>query len=93
MVGLGDVDNTADANKPVSSATQSALNLKGPLASPSFTRTVTGITKAIFGLGNVDNTADAIKPSSSAVQGALDGKPDKLNTSTQQMMLIQSLAT
>ncbi len=40
-VGLGNVDNTSDANKPVSTATQTALNLKAPLASPTFTGTVT----------------------------------------------------
>ncbi len=28
QVGLGNVDNTADANKPISTATQTALNLK-----------------------------------------------------------------
>jgi hypothetical protein len=36
-VGLGNVDNTSDANKPVSTATQTALDLKAPLASPAFT--------------------------------------------------------
>jgi hypothetical protein len=41
MVGLGNVDNTSDANKPVSSATQTALNLKANLASPTFTGTPT----------------------------------------------------
>ena len=40
-VGLGNVDNTSDANKPVSSATQTALDLKSNLASPTFTGTVT----------------------------------------------------
>ena len=40
-VGLGNVDNTNDANKPVSTATQNALNLKANLASPTFTGTVT----------------------------------------------------
>ena len=40
-VGLGNVDNTSDVNKPVSTATQTALNLKAPLASPTFTGTVT----------------------------------------------------
>jgi hypothetical protein len=46
MVGLGNVDNTSDANKPVSTATQTALNLKANLASPTFTGTVnfTGAT-------------------------------------------------
>ena len=53
MVGLSNVDNTTDALKPVSTATQTALNLKAPLASPTFTGTldfsgaiVTGITLA-----------------------------------------------
>jgi len=41
MVGLSDVDNTSDANKPISIATQTALNLKAPLASPTFTGTTT----------------------------------------------------
>jgi hypothetical protein len=40
-VGLANVDNTSDANKPVSAATQTALDLKSPLASPTFTGTVT----------------------------------------------------
>jgi hypothetical protein len=37
QVGLGNVDNTADADKPVGDATQAALDLKAPLASPAFT--------------------------------------------------------
>ena len=41
MVGLGNVDNTSDANKPVSTAQQSALNLKSTIASPTFTGIVT----------------------------------------------------
>jgi len=40
-VGLANVDNTTDAGKPVSTATQTALDLKAPLASPTFTGTVT----------------------------------------------------
>ena len=40
MVGLGSVDNTADTSKPVSTAQQTALNLKANLASPSFTGTI-----------------------------------------------------
>jgi len=38
-VGLGNVDNTSDINKPVSTATQTALNTKAPVASPLFTGT------------------------------------------------------
>jgi len=148
MVGLGNVDNTTDANKPVSTAAQTALDLKAPLsspgltgtptaplavtgtnttqiattsfvqqelnilttgapaalntldelaaalgddanyaatittalgnkaplASPTFTGTVGGITKSMVGLGNVDNTTDANKPVSTATQTALDLK-------------------
>ncbi|MHA8109180.1 hypothetical protein [Aquirufa sp. A-Brett2-W8] len=40
-LGLGNVDNTADASKPISTATQAALNLKAPIASPTFTGTIT----------------------------------------------------
>jgi hypothetical protein len=40
-LALGNVDNTSDASKPVSSATQTALDLKANLASPTFTGTVT----------------------------------------------------
>ena len=36
-LSLDNVDNTSDANKPISSTTQTALNLKAPLISPSFT--------------------------------------------------------
>lgn len=39
QVGLGSVNNTSDANKPVSTATQTALNLKANLGSPTFTGT------------------------------------------------------
>jgi hypothetical protein len=74
MVGLGNVDNTSDANKPVSTAQQTALNLKANLASPSFTGTVSGISSAMVGLGNVDNTSDASKPVSTAQQTALNLK-------------------
>lgn len=41
QVGLGNVDNTSDVNKPVSTAQQTALNLKANLASPNFTGNVT----------------------------------------------------
>ncbi|HEY9351618.1 MAG TPA: hypothetical protein VIP28_00145, partial [Nocardioides sp.] len=36
-VGLTNADNTSDANKPVSTATQTALNLKANSASPALT--------------------------------------------------------
>jgi hypothetical protein len=73
-VGLANVDNTSDANKPVSTATQTALDLKAPLANPTFTGTVSGVTKSHVGLGDVDNTSDSAKPVSTATQTALDLK-------------------
>lgn len=60
---------TADVN--------SALDLKAPINSPTFTGTVAGITKTMVGLGNVDNTSDLNKPVSTATQTALDLKADK----------------
>lgn len=76
-VGLGNVDNTSDLNKPVSTATQTQLDLKAPLASPTFTGTVSGVSKSMVGLGNVDNTSDANKPVSTATSTALGLKVDK----------------
>ena len=66
-VGLANVDNTSDVDKPVSTATQQALNSKsddGHTHSPGE-----------VGLGNVDNTADADKPVSSAQRSAIDARP------------------
>lgn len=45
-VGLGNVDNTSDVNKPVSTAQQVALDKKANLASPSLTGTPTAPTAA-----------------------------------------------
>ena len=101
MVGLNNVDNTTDLSKPISSATQSALdlkasitalnlkanttdldlkaditdmNLKAPLASPTFSGTVSGITKTMVGLSNAENTSDLSKPISTATLTALNLK-------------------
>ena len=64
-----DLDNTY-----ITTATQDALDLKAPLANPTFTGTVSGITKTMVGLGDVDNTADLAKPVSTATQTALNLK-------------------
>ena len=124
MVGLGNVDDTADSAKPVSTAQATAiatakseaiadatsqvnaviasapaalntldelaaalgddanyaatitnaLALKAPIASPTFTGTVSGVTATMVGLGSVDNTSDANKPVSTATQTALNLK-------------------
>ena len=61
----------------ITAATQTALDLKANLDGPTFTGTVSGITKSMVGLGNVDNTADSAKPVSTATQTALDLKANK----------------
>lgn len=71
-VGLGNVDNTSDADKPVSTATQTALDGKAPASHTSDTSNPHSVTKTQVGLGAVDNTADADKPVSNATQAALD---------------------
>jgi hypothetical protein len=58
----------------VTSAIQTQINDKAPLASPTFSGTVSGVTATHVGLGNVDNTSDANKPVSTAQQTALDLK-------------------
>ena len=58
----------------VTSSIQTQLNAKAPTADPTFTGTVSGVTKGHVGLGNVDNTSDVDKPISNAVQTALDAK-------------------
>lgn len=85
-VGLANVDNTSDVNKPVSTAVSTALAAKAPLASPTFTGTVTlpsttnGLSKTNVGLSNVDNTSDVNKPVSTATQTALNGKANTSHT-------------
>jgi hypothetical protein len=58
----------------VTSSVQSQLDAKAPLNAPTFTGTVSGISKSMVGLGNVDNTSDANKPVSTAQQTAIDLK-------------------
>jgi hypothetical protein len=55
-------------------ASSTAATTYATIADPTFTGTVSGVTKAHVGLGNVDNTTDANKPVSTATQTALDAK-------------------
>ncbi len=75
-IGLGNVDNTSDADKPISDATQTALNDKASNTDldnhVNDTNNPHSTTADQVGLGNVDNTSDADKPISNATQTALD---------------------
>lgn len=53
-VGLGNVDNTTDLLKPISTATQAALDLKANLAGPTFTGTV--VLPSTTSIGTVSST-------------------------------------
>lgn len=82
-VGLANVDNTTDANKPISTAMQTALNAKeATITAGNSTQYYRGdksfqtLDKAAVGLASVDNTADVNKPVSTAMQTALDAKAD-----------------
>ena len=74
-INLDNVDNTSDADKPVSTAQQAALNGKA---------TTTALTNGLASkadaaaISNIDNTSDADKPVSTAQQTALDAKADIL---------------
>jgi metal-responsive CopG/Arc/MetJ family transcriptional regulator len=59
-VGLGNVDNTSDANKPISSATQTALDLKAPKAAPTFTGTTTTADLTVTGNLTVNGTTTTV---------------------------------
>jgi hypothetical protein len=60
-VGLGNVDNTSDANKQISTATQTALNLKEDAANKSVDVTLADVTNTKF-------------PTEKAVKAYVDGK-------------------
>ena len=55
MVGLANVDNTTDANKPVSTATQTALDLKLNLSDPSVDYYITNSGTGAYLVNGVSN--------------------------------------
>ena len=69
-VGLEKVDNTSDADKPISNATQTALNNKANSsdlnAHTGNTNNPHNVTKTQLGLEKVDNTSDSDKNVASA---------------------------
>jgi hypothetical protein len=77
----GKLQLAGDLAGSASSPTVPGLALKAPINNPSFTGTVTGVTKAMVDLGNVDNTSDMNKPVSSVAQTALDLKENASNKS------------
>lgn len=71
-IGLGNVDNTSDANKPVSTATQTALDGKSATGHTHVIASVTGLQAALDGKAAVVHV-HAIADITS-LQSTLDGK-------------------
>ena len=67
------VDNTSDINKPISTATQTSLNLKANLLSPTFTGTVSGITATMVGAPNGSGNSTGINTGDNAVNTLYSG--------------------
>lgn len=81
QVGLPNVDNTSDVNKPVSTAQATAIGLKENTITPTTSadyyrgdKTFQPLDKTAVGLSNVDNTSDTNKPVSTLQQAALNTK-------------------
>ena len=65
------VITTSDSILTAIQKLNSNISTKANTNSPTFTGTVSGITKAMIGLSNVDNTSDANKPMSTIVSNAI----------------------
>lgn len=78
-VGLGNVDNMSDANKPVSTAQQTALNAKAPLASPVFTGSPKAPTPATSDSSTLLATTAFVQAAVAALVNGAPGALDQLN--------------
>jgi hypothetical protein len=85
-VGLNQVDNTSDLNKPISIATQSALDLKAPLVSPTLVTPNIGVAtgtsfNGITGLSITTPNMDGIASVGSSTTVALADHTHPTDTS------------
>ncbi|MDX5515103.1 tail fiber domain-containing protein [Stenotrophomonas sp. RG-453] len=80
QVGLDKVDNTADLDKPVSAATQAALDGKAAASHTHAIANVTGLQTALDGKAASSHTHTIANVS--GLQSALDGKTDVGHTHT-----------
>ena len=86
QVGLGNVDNTSDANKPISTATQTALNGKfSATDGNALKQRVDNIPKLVATDITVDSDNDSVNISldkTSIVDGTLSGTTININSAT-----------
>ena len=78
---LKEIADYISSDQSAGSALTTLVGTKAPIASPTFTGTVSGVTKSMVGLPNVDNTSDANKPISTAATTALALKAPIANPS------------
>ena len=73
MVGLGNADNTSDINKPISTATQNALNLKTDVYNPTIygNLTVTNGLSTVVGNFITSSVANLLVANQAVVKGSL----------------------
>jgi hypothetical protein len=84
-VGLANVENTSDANKIISTGTQTALNLKAPINSPTFTGIVTLPTGSIAVTQTTADNSTKLATTAyadAAVGAAVTGKQNTLTNSS-----------
>ena len=68
---LKEIADYIASDQSAGTAITTLVGTKAPIASPTFTGTVSGITKSMIGLSSVDDTSDASKPISTAAATAL----------------------
>lgn len=82
QVGLGNVNNTSDADKPISGAQKEAFDTvtNNIESHKSDTSNPHEVTKAQVGLSNVDNTSDEDKPLSALSRAAITSANEKIDS-------------
>lgn len=78
---LKEIADYIASDQSAGTALTTLVGTKAPIASPTFTGTVSGITKSMIGLSSVDDTSDASKPISTAAATALALKAPSVSPS------------
>jgi hypothetical protein len=74
-VGLANVDNTSDSDKPVSNAVESSINV----INASINDNTTSIGNIAASINNVDNTSDIDKPISELTQSSIANLQEQID--------------
>ncbi len=92
MVGLGNVDNTSDANKPVSTRNTNSAESKSKPASPTFTGTVTLPTGTVGVTQTAADNSTKLATTAYADAAATASVANKQNTLTNSAGLAGALS-